>query len=263
MSVVAERLRELPGAGVGRRLLRLLGYVALGMLLVAALGELRKVSPQLDPVVSVIQVRGTLRHLTPAAIAGAADIAPDSHWLDLNLEAVRRRVLTLPWVADAYVTRRWPDALRITVRERVPIARWGVDALLDRDGQVFRPSAPTLASPPLAALPQLHAPEGQGPEALAMWQQLAPALASTPLALASLTQDARGAWQARTAGGIELRFGDQPLKRLGELRGVVLRTLAPRLGSVAAIDLRYGNGFAVADRDAATDHKVSQKDAKS
>lgn len=263
MSVVAERLRELPGASVGRRLLHLLAYIAFGMLLVSGASALRELSPRLDPVVERIQVRGTLRHLTPARIAAATQIASGSRWLDLNLATVRSRVLKLPWVADADVSRRWPDLLRITVRERVPVARWGTQALLDRDGRVFRPSAAALAAPQIAALPQLQAPDDQSADVLAMWRKLAPALADTPFALAGLEQDARGAWRAQTTGGIDLRFGDDPLARLPELRGAVLRTLAPRLATVGAIDLRYGNGFAVADRAATSDHPTSPKDTHS
>jgi cell division protein FtsQ len=61
--------------------------------------------------------------------------------LDVDLAAVRIRLQALPWVRDAVVERRLPDAIYVQLTERLPIARIrdkGKFALVDRDGEVLR-----------------------------------------------------------------------------------------------------------------------------
>ncbi len=72
----------------------------------------------------------------------------------VDAEAIRARILVLPWVADASVTAKWPGTLRLAVTERVPVAMAPVDGgfvLIDADGRVLGPSAnppaPDLAGP--------------------------------------------------------------------------------------------------------------------
>lgn len=61
--------------------------------------------------------------------------------LDVDLAAVQTRLEALPWVRDAVVERRLPDAIYVQLIEREPIARIrdkGKLALVDRDGTVLR-----------------------------------------------------------------------------------------------------------------------------
>ncbi|QMW22372.1 cell division protein FtsQ/DivIB [Sandaracinobacteroides saxicola] len=63
--------------------------------------------------------------------------ATDSMLL-VDLDGIRNRVKSLPWVADASVARRWPDTLVIRVTEKRPIALWQYRqrlTLIDRNGQ--------------------------------------------------------------------------------------------------------------------------------
>jgi cell division protein FtsQ len=57
--------------------------------------------------------------------------------LALDLNAARRRIEALPWVAAASIERRLPDTIHIRIAERRPIARWHDGRrfhLVDRDG---------------------------------------------------------------------------------------------------------------------------------
>ncbi|MCW8861867.1 MAG: cell division protein FtsQ/DivIB [Rhodospirillales bacterium] len=58
----------------------------------------------------------------------------------LDIENLRRRVETLPWVETALIERRLPDTILVSLTERVPLALWqreGRFALIDRAGQVI------------------------------------------------------------------------------------------------------------------------------
>ncbi|GAA0546993.1 cell division protein FtsQ [Rhizomicrobium palustre] len=83
----------------------------------------------------------------------------------LDLQAARARLLSLPWVADAEVRRRYPDDVSVHIIEREPYARWQDDkslVVVARDGHVI--TADGMAR--FAKLPLLMgdgAPENAGP----------------------------------------------------------------------------------------------------
>jgi len=74
----------------------------------------------------------TLRHL--------ADLPNGTTWWRADLGAVERGVEQHPWVRDATVERVWPDTVRVTIDERVPVALLGLKDrtyVLDDQGHPF------------------------------------------------------------------------------------------------------------------------------
>ncbi len=60
----------------------------------------------------------------------------------VDLDGTRERLLHLPWIREARVSRRLPDTLVIEVIERVPVAVWqqqGRFSLIDAEGVVLEP----------------------------------------------------------------------------------------------------------------------------
>jgi cell division protein FtsQ len=89
-------------------------------------------------VVRSVAVTGT--HLVPRAqVLQAADIKPGTPLARVNPAAVARRVERITQVQSAQVSRRWPDAVVITVQERTPalaVASGRGYALIDKFGVV-------------------------------------------------------------------------------------------------------------------------------
>lgn len=207
--------------------------------------------PLVDLPVTRVDVAGRLTHLTPAAIAAAAAVVPGTHLFELPMRALHARVAALPWIANVEVTRRWPDSVTVAVTERTAVARWGDHGLVDADGTAFTPAAQDLSDAQRQALPQLDGAPDQAAAVLDAWKTLAPALQNTPFALTGLGQDARGDWTAQCRSGVTLRLGNgDPADKLALIRDTVLPALADKLPQVAAVDLRYTNGFAVRWADA-------------
>ena len=90
--------------------------------------------------VDVVYVHG--RDLTrPSDLRAALGVARGAPMLGLDPAAAQSRIERLPWVARAAVERDLPDVLRISLRERTPMARWqhrGSVQVLDRSGTPVR-----------------------------------------------------------------------------------------------------------------------------
>ena len=79
--------------------------------------------------------------------------------------------------------------------------------------------------------------------------------------IVSLTLNARGAWRATLANGLELRFGrDHLMVRLQRFINYALTRVPEALAGAAYVDLRYTDGFAVGGtRTAALEKRNEQK----
>lgn len=235
--------RELAERGLPRVVLK----VALLLLGLMALGYLAyQLRPVLDRPIQAVRVSGHFQHTTPVQIAAAAAVAPGTRLFEANLQAIRTRVDALPWVARAQVARNWPSALTVQVVEHRPFARWGQHALVDRKGRIFRPEKIDLTAAPWKTMPRLSGPRTGAGQVMQEWKRLSAALQGGPFALASLTESDDGDWSAISRSGIVLRLGHHdPVEKLPLLRSTIPHALTGRFKQIAAIDLRYTNGFAV------------------
>jgi cell division protein FtsQ len=172
-------------------------------------------------------------------------VAPylESNFFTADLQAIEKSLTSLGWVKSASVRRQWPGRLSIRIREQVAVARWGKYALLNRDGEVFRPQHGQF----FAGLPVLHGPAGRSQEVLVRYRQVANRLKSAGVGLRALVQDERRAWHLLLGNGIPVNVGRGNLDaRVARLSRVYPKVLAPRAVHIRRIDLRYTNGFAVA-----------------
>ncbi len=197
-----------------------------------------------------LEIRGQFERLQPADVRIAAEPLLAEGFFAVDMPALHQAIARLPWVSELRIERRWPGRIVIHVSERVPVARWNANAVLDTRGESFTPRAHEVP----AGLPQLGGRPGTEMEVARTWVRLSDALGGTALALEGISLDERGQWIARSQGGIELRFGQaQPLERMDSLLGIGMAVLDGRWNQVAYIDLRYTNGFAVGWRNASDD----------
>lgn len=189
-----------------------------------------------------LSVSGLGPHIQATEIQRALAESLEQPVSAVDLRRLRDQVLTLPWVAEARVERLWPSGLHVVVREREPLARWGSDGLLDRDGTIFVPRPSEIPT----ELPQLDGPRDQANEVLQRYHGLHESLRDSGMTLTGLSLDVRGEWVGRLAPGMPVRFGRvDPLSKVAVLGGPVRRVITGRQSEVERIDLRYTNGFAV------------------
>lgn len=146
------------------------------------------------------------------------------------------------WIDHVEVTRRWPDQIMVAVTKEKPIAYWNNDAYIDARGKVFH--SPWTDTQGLA---ELSGPPETEREVMQQYQQLSRALGRSGRGIASLSLDARGAWEFTTTDGIGVKLGKDDIMDRFQRFLLVLdsKTLASRTSDIKQIDTRYSNGVAV------------------
>ncbi len=226
------------------------GLLIFGVAALGGAGYLLKQSSEVytveEPGIRSIRIAGELIHLKRKDLESAVAEALDGGFFSLDVEAVRKATLALPWVADASVRRIWPHSLHITVTERRPIARWDTAELLEASGQRFTPAADTI--PP--SLPLFLGPIGSEGEVLEVFQSLRPRLAAIGLGIKRVQLSARRTWSVRLEQGPVVVLDAESLSAsVQRLVDVWPNVLAAKRNRIESIDMRYANGFAVRWRE--------------
>jgi len=188
-----------------------------------------------------------LRHVSDASVELALKRLGFFDFFSLDLERIRDQVEQVEWVRKAQVRRVWPNALVVEVEEHQPLAIWNGDRLINHHGELF--SAHFAEAEIAAHLPQFIGPDGSHPQVLARWRDLRQWLAPLSRSPSAVSLSASHAWQAQLDDGSLLLLGrdegmgmEHRVARWVEShRSVAEKLMKP----VAAVDLRYPNGFAV------------------
>lgn len=217
---------------------------ATGLLLAAGLGAALWFAAPLfaGPVLTRLTISGALQHVDPSAVRAAALGTIGSGFFTTRVAQVSAAVRQVPWVAEADVRREWPHTLHVDIVEEVPVARWNGNGLIDAQGRVFIHTD----TKPYATLPLLSGRDEDAQDVLAEFNTLAALVASRGLTITELDVDARGAATVELDDGIEVRLGrEDAAPRLMRFTSIALPALGSKLATVAYVDMRYTNGFAV------------------
>lgn len=194
------------------------------------------------PKLTTLTLSGHLVHVDPAAVQRAVVPELGSGFFTTRVDHISAAVAALPWVASVSVRREWPHTVHIDLVEEVPVARWNGDGLMDAQGQVFVHNGDQA----YASLPMLSGREDSAEDVLAQYDTLAALLQPRGIAIVALSVDARGAATVELDDGIEVRLGREDAEqRLARFSAVALPALSAKLATVAYVDMRYTNGFAV------------------
>lgn len=192
--------------------------------------------------VRALEVHATFQHVSAAEVRAAVTPSLGAGFFAIDLGKVRDAVAALPWVGQVEVSKRWPAALDITIREIEPVARWGSDALLARGGQVFKVPSPGL----IHGLPQFDAPAGRGGDVLAFFHTAQEDFTPYGLRVTGVSLSARGSWSLTLSnGGRVVVGGEQAERRLARFAAALPVLMRGRSDGFTYVDLRYSNGFAV------------------
>ena len=146
------------------------------------------------------------RHTSRRDIIRAVSLKRGDPILGFNIDHLRGRLVKLPWIREAIVTRHWPDTIDIRIVERQPMALWqrkGRLYLVDNGGV-------TITSNGLGRYRDLLIVVGKGapkaaPTLLAMIAS-EPALAHQ---VTAATLIGKRRWNLKLKGGIKVRLPER------------------------------------------------------
>lgn len=189
-----------------------------------------------------LSFEGAFQRVDHQTLSSAVMDSVRGNFFLLNLDAIRDRARSVPWVHEVTVRRRWPDGVHIRFNEQQIVARWGKSGWVNVEGEYVN----LQGRDGPAGLPLLAGPEGMQMRVLEHLRKLDAILAPIELQVAGLTLTDRHSWNIVLHNGLTLTLGrEEPEPKVERFARVYPRALAAQVARVKRIDLRYTNGFSV------------------
>lgn len=208
-----------------------------------------------DPIrfpVTNVDVLGTLDYTDRAKLQVQIEQQTKDGFYGLDIDRIRRSVETLPWVAEARVSRIWPGRVSVEVEEHEPTARWNDDSLISKRLELFVP--PQLDADNerysewltvFSDLPLLSGADGRHTAVLDSFREYQRAFDALGVSIEVLSEDERHSQTLELSNQVLVRLGyEEHDLRLARFLDVYQRLVTPLDGRGARFDMRYSNGFA-------------------
>ncbi len=225
----------------GRALQLLTGIVVLSLVAFSVF-RVEGVAGYFNPPVTSVLISKDFSYVKEGEVKALLAAYLGKGFFNLDLAGIKQQLESHPWIANAEVTRVWPDHLKATITEEVVIAKWGDGELLNQYSEVFKPPAMTN----IPVLPQLIGPLGSQARMLEQFRQLNQKLFPAGLRLDRLSLSERGSWELGLGNGMNIVAGTvDVLDRVQRFIDIYDRRLGNDIAVIEWVDLRYPNGFTV------------------
>jgi len=226
--------------------------VICAFLLVARLVYLYVADPQRFPI-NTVKITANFQYITRKQIENVLANYSNDSFISLPVGRLKSDLNALDWANGAYIERVWPDTLKITLEEKLPVAIWK-QALMTNDGQLFSINGEDLNKQALDdSLPKLSGPDQQKLDVLQNFQKLSKLLSSYGLRAVSLELRDNQAWDLGLINGVQLRLGKRDLeKRVLRFCKAYSAVFADKPEQLSSVDLRYTHGMAVQWKESST-----------
>jgi cell division protein FtsQ len=192
-------------------------------------------------------------HVSREEVLAAAGITADTALVFLDVDEVRQRLNSHPWIADATVLKLYPGELQIGIKEREPFALWQKDgrvSVIAEDGTVLEPYAESR----MVRLPLVvgRGAQSKAKEFLALLDRY-PAMRDFVHACV-LVGERR--WNLRLKNGIDVRLPEVDIAPALERLVALDRAKNLITRDIVAIDLRLADRVTVRLSDAAAQARL-------
>lgn len=192
--------------------------------------------------VQQVTIRGEFHNQQAKEIETALMPYMRGDFFTIDLQGAQAAVTGLSWVRHAGLRRQWPNRIIVDIREQVPVARWGMEELLNDNGDIFRHDYVGDTD----RLPVLSGQVQHAQKVFGQFQLLQQRLQPSGLTIVGLSLSVRNTWSMQIDGDIVVELGKDNIEwRLQRLLDVWPTRLEARRDRIKSIDLRYSNGFAV------------------
>ncbi|WP_257296429.1 cell division protein FtsQ/DivIB [Endozoicomonas sp. YOMI1] len=241
----ASRRDSRHGGGRGKKNLpwkRVLQVLVSLFLLAGLLASTPWLMNWLNQPIARVEVHAGFEYLSREQVESVLQPHLQKRFFALDLSEMQLVLVAMPWVKSASVRRQWPDSVQVSLEEQQPVARWGSNALISNEGEVFAPE--DIAG--FSAMPVLDGPEEMAAEVMQQYLAISQLLRPMGLRLTMLKRSNSGSWRF-TIGHVEVNIGrDRRMERLQRFVRLYHARLETRWNQVKRVDLRYLNGASVA-----------------
>lgn len=166
----------------------------------------------------------------------------DRGFFSMDMNEAEKVIVALPWVKAVYLRKVWPDTLNIDLLEHEPLAYWGANGIVSKEGLVFYPN--TL---PKSHWVELSGPENRAQELTNLLQHFSGELKAQNLLVSSMELNERGAIELLLGDGTRVKLGkDHTAVRLERFIEQYRQLKQYKEAQLSYVDLRYQNGFVAA-----------------
>lgn len=169
-----------------------------------------------------------------------------------DVNTLRARIESLPWIYRASVRKEWPGRLRIYLVEQAPQAVWNDEQLINQRGTVFAGRVEQTEG----QLPRLYGPDKDVDEVIHQFERLRSLLELNGYEIAALTVTERFSVSVELTSGITLHLGREArLQRVQRFIDLAERLHSADERAIDYVDLRYDTGVAVGWREPDEEHE--------
>ena len=208
--------------------------------------------------IAALKVDGEVTHNSAVTLRATVTPQITGNFFTADLARARTAFESVPWVRQAVVRREFPNKLRATLVEHVPVAHWGDEAssrLVNGFGEIFEANAAEVDD----KLPRLDGPPDQAGQILGMYRLLVPLFAPYEIGIEELGLSSRGSWHVLLDTGAVLELGRGRSEEVVARTERFLRTVAQvaaqygrTVASIEGADLRHHEGYALRMRGVTT-----------
>ena len=189
-----------------------------------------------------VRIGAELNYVAHEDISQALSTVVKTGYFSMDTTEIVNELTAMEWVKKAHIRRVWPDTILLIVEEQRPAAIWNKTALLNVDGEIFKP----MFDRSTIQLPSLSGTDSLSPAVLSEQKKINQSIENLGLSVKKLSLAEHGSWSAELSNGIKIKAGyglaEKKISKSLALLSSINDSLLEHLDSV---DLRYPNGVAV------------------
>jgi cell division protein FtsQ len=192
--------------------------------------------------IEVVTLTDKLHYVDPLVVKSAVMGHMQEGFFGLKVNKIQQELKNIPWVANANVQRCWPNAVKIKIFEKQPLAIWEGRGIIDTEGKLFFPV--TVAN--VDGLPEFSGNEEYVDSMVDMYLLVLSALKPIGLAVQKLDFMPEQGWRVMLNNGITIVLGLNELQeRLARFVLAYEKIVNAGPNCPNIVDLRYTNGLAI------------------
>ena len=200
----------------------------------------------IDREIEEVVIIGDFNFVTPFEIEQIVTEENNLSFFGINLEELHQKVIAIGWVDKLQITKQWPTTLKIEFTEQVPQARWGTNALINQNSEIF----PVANAEDFSLLPMIFGDSNEVEQIYDTYSSLNHKAADRGFTITELSKNDRGAWSMVIDDSLQVNFGISDINNATEFFfSDVYEEIFETINSIERVDLRYNNGFSVRYKD--------------